>query len=239
MRRLWYWFLSWFRKTEALALTDDGERLDVYRPVKRLIFSYFNGQGMVQADPMTLYRKLVLQVVDLKKNLQAFYSAKTEPEAVTSYADLVSKVNQAFSIQSYEEGGLTSIETLACWDQFLRFVGLTGMSASTSLAKPQEEPVNEEAAKSKGEQFDDINELCKELQNPQPKPPATPSVPPTLAQTAEVSHDPPVVTIALDPEDAAVFTQGTADLPVLQRPDNGEGGSSVPVQETDGHRTGT
>ena len=238
MRRLWRWLCSWFKKTEPLELVQNGERLDIYKPVKRLIFSYFNGHDMVQADPMTLYRKLVMQGVDIKKNLQAFHEAQTEADAVNAHLELVNQVNLAFGLKPYEEGGLTSIETLACWDQFLKFVGFTNKSAPVSLVKPQE-PIKEEAPKAKGERFDDITELNKELQNPQPKPPATPSVPTTLAQMAEANDAPPVVTIELNPDQAAVLTQGAADLSILQREDNGEGGPPAPAQETNGCGAGT
>ena len=218
MGRLFRWLISWFRKTQPLELLENGERLDVYRPSKRLVFSYFDGTNMVRADPMTLYRKLVLQGVDIKTNLKAFHEAQTETDALTAHAGLVSQVNQAFNLKPYEEGGLTSVETLACWDKFLHFVGFTNQSAPTSLAQPK--PPEKQPPPAEPE--------------PVPAPTPPPTYPPTLAHATEVSNEPPVVTIELDPEQAAVLTQGTANLPVLQRSENGEGGPPAPVQETNG-----
>lgn len=214
MKRLWHWLLAWLRPA-------DRERYDLYYPQKRLIFHYFNGTATVPADPMTLYRKLVEQGVDMAKNLHAFHAATNERAALTAHDELVKQVNAAFNLKPFEEGGVTSIETLAIWDQFLKFIGWAGglLPGDAGNAVP---PPAEAASVAQEE--------------PQPNSPPEPQpMPPPPA--AEDSNAPVVIT--LDADNAALLGARPEDLSLLERAAAAQDRSAAAVPAADGCGTGT
>jgi hypothetical protein len=93
------------------------EKLDVYKPTERLLYSYFDGTKMVKADPLVLYKKMMDIGPELSINIKI--SSSPMKEAGKAYADMVEQIRGIFGIKILEEGGLTELETAALLDHFL------------------------------------------------------------------------------------------------------------------------
>lgn len=103
------WF-SWFRS---------GERPDFWKPSKRLIYSYFDGEKTLHADPMVLYRALV----GCGPELSAAIKVATSPLDAADKAqdEVLGKLRKIFNVKPKLEGGLTETEVVDLFDHFLIF----------------------------------------------------------------------------------------------------------------------
>jgi hypothetical protein len=98
---MFHWIKNLFSKKET-HLPKAPERLDTFLPQERNIFSYFDGEKLIKADPLPLWTLAVSE----------------HHEATQGHDELVSKIRKHFNVKSFEEGGLLDVE---CVDLLLQF----------------------------------------------------------------------------------------------------------------------
>jgi len=96
-------------------------RLDVYRPKERMIFHYWNGEKMVCADPIAIYKRIMAVGPEISIDIKISTSlSKDAPRAQDS---LVKSIRGVFSLKPLLDGidcsgTLSDIESLKLMDQF-------------------------------------------------------------------------------------------------------------------------
>ena len=116
--------LGWWHKTKSLFLSkqDSEQRFDIYAPRERLIYSYFDGEKQVLADPLELYQKVMDVWPGLRVDLKLAESALIkEKESNEAYEKVVAKVREIFNIKNFKDGGLTKAECCHLLDHFFAF----------------------------------------------------------------------------------------------------------------------
>lgn len=108
-----------FRWIKNLFGSNGHEAYDVYKPAKRLIYSYWNGINQVQSDPMNLYKRMMDKGVELSIDVKLANSQSKDNKK--GHDSLVNNVREIFRIKSFEEGGLTELEALNLLDHFLGY----------------------------------------------------------------------------------------------------------------------
>lgn len=123
----------------ARRLFASGEdRYDTYRPREQLIYHYWDGQKMRSVDPVKVYKKMAEVGQELSANIRV--STSPSKGAAKAYESVVKSIRGIFDLQSFEEGGLTEIDTVGLLDHFLIFCGRLKKNtnpssmSSTSLA---------------------------------------------------------------------------------------------------------
>ncbi len=101
---------------QKLTLDDLG----FYHPGEMDIYRYFNGTGIIKADPLTLYKKVISKADELDANIKALnfptYSGTTE-----CHNDLISDLRLIFNVKPVEEGGLTESAVEGLLTHFLDY----------------------------------------------------------------------------------------------------------------------
>ena len=106
------WLRSLFGKKEEFAL-------DLYKPSLRQIYRYYDGQKVVTADPLVIYKRLMDRGPTLAVDMKV--SATTMKGNVKAHDDSLRKIREIFDVKPLDQGGLTEIETLALLDHYLVF----------------------------------------------------------------------------------------------------------------------
>jgi len=114
------------------------ERSNLYRPRQRQIYHYWNGQKVIAADPMILYKR----IMDVGPELDAVIriAASQSKEAPRAYHDMLVLVRGIFDLQALAEGGLTETEAAGLLDHFMLYTselkknGSPPATSSTSSA---------------------------------------------------------------------------------------------------------
>lgn len=155
--RVWKWIKSWF---------EPKHRLDVFKPSKRLVYTYWDGTKDVTADPMRVYKKLLAAWKPLSQSFQEM--ARGSGEAYEVAIGLLQKV---FGLKTPEQGGLGETEVLALFRHFWEYCtsfyeeeppaptpapapapsqGAVKVEFPASPEKPQEAPAAKEAQAPEG-----------------------------------------------------------------------------------------
>lgn len=103
---------------------------DFYSPMERVIYSYFDGQTVVQADPMMLFRKLAVRQQDMA--LWARVADSQSKDAVMAEDKFLEHVRAIFGVKPFEGGGLTVQETKDLLDHFYGYCVLLKKNSSGS-----------------------------------------------------------------------------------------------------------
>ena len=96
-----------------------AEDFAVYNPAERVIYSYFDGEKVVKADPMVLYRNLhdIGAVLDMDMK-----GARSQSSRAGEYhAEMIRKMRGIFAVKPLEQGGLTESETENLFWHFFEF----------------------------------------------------------------------------------------------------------------------
>ncbi len=109
---MWNWIKSWFVQSST-------EPFDIYHPKERTIFHYWNGEKVIDADPLPLYKKMMEVGPELKVDLQV--SNSQLKDAPIAHDKAIGKIRKIFTLKSFDEGGLTEVETIALLEHFLIF----------------------------------------------------------------------------------------------------------------------
>jgi hypothetical protein len=107
--------------------------------MERKIFSYDNGKGIVKADPMQVYTRLISKDIDLEDDFARVKtmarlgidkpSQEIVSQAVEAYNRLLEAARFAFKLEAYSgddfgESGTTDEETFLILADFSRFMEL-------------------------------------------------------------------------------------------------------------------
>lgn len=108
------WLLSWFKNPD-----DD---LQVFRPKVRMIYQYFDGREMRKADPMRLYKLVMVQGPELNANLKGARSPLLPPEKSSKcHDDAMKTIRSIFDLKTVEEGGLEDMVAADLLDHFMLY----------------------------------------------------------------------------------------------------------------------
>ena len=114
---VWNWLKSLFKRGAS-----NAPRFDVYSPEERAIYSYNDGEKIVRADPLTLYRKIMevgpSLAIDLKVSTSTLMK---EADKTKAHYSLLKQIREIFNLKSFEEGGLTELETVEILDHFMTY----------------------------------------------------------------------------------------------------------------------
>lgn len=134
--KLFNWLASMFSRTSLI------EDYSFYSLKDRQIYRYFDGIKVVSADPMILYRKLMDVKPDLVSDMKVAES-DWKSENTKAQARIVTKIRGLFDVKSFEEGGLTEMETEGLLDHFLVYTDTvkknlrsSATSSSSSVVSP-------------------------------------------------------------------------------------------------------
>lgn len=94
--------------------------LDVYQPKERYIFKYFNGEKLVLADPLILYRRVMAKINEIDMDMKAA-TFQEYSKADEAYDHMVVTLQKVFKIKPLEEGGLTPTELEELFSQFSEY----------------------------------------------------------------------------------------------------------------------
>lgn len=118
---IWRTFKNWFTP---------GETYNVYALGERLIYHYFDGQQMVAADPLVVYKAMMdvgpELAIDIKVSLSPLKEARTAND------NLLKNIRKIFNVKPFAEGGLTDVETAGLLDHFLVFCAQLKKNSSPS-----------------------------------------------------------------------------------------------------------
>ncbi len=97
----------------------DRSMYDVYEPRQRQIYSYFDGQRVIKADPVVLFKRLA----DVGPELDVDYrvARSQSKDARKAHDAMVAKIYRVFNIKPLAEGGLTETEATELLDHFITF----------------------------------------------------------------------------------------------------------------------
>ena len=126
MRWLWDWVRSWLNRG------DDDDAL--YSLGERFIYRYNNGQKVVRADPMRLYKAVMQVGPELEIDIKV--SKSPSKDAANAHQQALLKLRDIFAVKPLEEGGLTEIETFRLFDHFMAFCGVQKKSSSPPPTSP-------------------------------------------------------------------------------------------------------
>lgn len=119
---------SWFKRR------GDGD--SIYDLKERLIYKFYDGQKMVEADPLVIYKRVMENGPELSAALKG---ARSEWKgAADCYNELVVGIRKVFDVKPFEEGGLTQQETFDLLDHFMRFSERLKKNSRQSPTSPTE-----------------------------------------------------------------------------------------------------
>lgn len=130
---MWEWIKSWFKKNES-------DTVGIFRLRDRKIYTYFDGQKDVQADPMILYKGLMANGPELAAELKLALSAMAGKAATEAHDSAIAQIRQVFNIKPLAESGLTEGETLDLMSSFWEYMETLKKNTSPSATLPTEIP---------------------------------------------------------------------------------------------------
>lgn len=111
-----------------------GDDLACYHPGERVIYSYFDGEKTVGADPAVLHTRVMDVGPDLDVDIQL--SQSPSKDAKLGHQQMLKKIRGIFNVKPWEEGGLTETETVNLLNHFLAFCGWVKKNTSGPATSP-------------------------------------------------------------------------------------------------------
>jgi hypothetical protein len=116
-----------------------GSSYDLYKPKEMQIYQFFDGQKMVKADPMVLYKRLADVRPELAINIKVAKSTLLpDQDVIKGDNALLDNIRHIFSVKKFEEGGLTEIATTDLLDHFLIWTERLKKNSKASPTLPAE-----------------------------------------------------------------------------------------------------
>ena len=107
---MWNWIKSWF--------VSNKEHLDLYHPKQRVIYHFWDGKKVVDADPMPIYKAMMTVGPELSVDLKV--SNSVSKDAGKAHDAAIVKIRKIFRVKSLDEGGITEAECVQLLEHFLR-----------------------------------------------------------------------------------------------------------------------
>lgn len=95
------------------------EQLDVFLPSVRKIYNYFDGERLVRADPLVLYKRFLEIGTELSIDIKV--SNSISKDASKAQIKALEKIRKIFDVKSLEDGGLSQVESFDLLDHFLNY----------------------------------------------------------------------------------------------------------------------
>lgn len=105
--------LSWIKRLFS------SDPPDVYSVRERMIYTYWDGQKWVKADPMVLHKNVMKVGPELDVAMKV--AASPLKEAPFEHDRYMKFVRDAFNVKSFADGGLTDLEVADLLDHFFAF----------------------------------------------------------------------------------------------------------------------
>lgn len=126
-----------FRWLRRLRNTED--RFDMYKPKERLIFHYFNGSEIVDADPMVLYKRVMAEYKDI--HIEGMVARSLSKDAPKMHTKLASRIRTLFDIKPLQgvscKGTLTDTEVINLLDAFYIYCGSVSKKSNPMSTTPE------------------------------------------------------------------------------------------------------
>lgn len=110
-------FFAWLK---SFVTSNEKISFDLYTIKERKIYHYYDGQKLINADPMILYKKIMEVAPELHIDIKVASSASKD--ASKAHDNVINKIRSIFSLKSLEQGGLTEAE---CYDLLTHFISYT------------------------------------------------------------------------------------------------------------------
>ena len=123
------WLIKSFRGNGAI---------DSFHPGERLIYNYFDGRGMVRADPMVLYKRVKERGPSLA--IDAKVAKSPSKDAAEHHGKLVVAIREVFHLAPFDQGGLTDLEATELLDHFLYYCDNVKKNLSRPATSPEATP---------------------------------------------------------------------------------------------------
>ena len=139
--RLWQAVSGLFRGSGK----DELDRLDIYKPSERLIYSFFDGTRQRRVDPLPLYKRLKEVWPELSADIRV--SGSPSKGADEAHRRMVAKCYDVFEVKPFVENGGTSdglgeVEVLDLLDHFLAYTGGVKKNLSRPVTSAEETPAS-------------------------------------------------------------------------------------------------
>jgi hypothetical protein len=123
---MWQWIKSFFKKSYV-------DRLDLYQPHERKIFTYFDGEKLVKADPMTLWQRWMDKEPVLSMDAKATRGDVPDNKfKAQAHANMLKAIRYIYNIKPFEEGGLMQYETTELHASFAQYCFELKKNSNTS-----------------------------------------------------------------------------------------------------------
>jgi len=111
-------------------LFSGGDRLDFYKPRQRYIYRYKDGDRVVIADPIALFKAVMEVGPTLEIDLRV--AGSISKDASKGHTTAVAKLRQVFNLRSFAEGGATDVEVVELFNHFMVYAESLKKNSPTS-----------------------------------------------------------------------------------------------------------
>lgn len=111
------------------------EDLTIFKADDMLIYTYSDGQKMVKADPMVLFKRWSEKEREIEVDLKAAQTPGFD-KANEAYDAALNRIRWIFNIKPFEEGGLTEIKTLDLYNHLVMFFIEVKKNSNQSQTSP-------------------------------------------------------------------------------------------------------
>ena len=164
---------SWFKSLFTRKVIED--RYDLYKPAERIIYQYYDGTGIVRADPLRLYKRLKEVWPELSVDLSLAESISKDADK--GYDNAINKIKKIFEVESLDKhrGGLTDPEIRGMLDHFLIYCETVKKNLKSSVtpspaASPNSESTSAEKPPTSNSSDSGLTESAPDASGPNPSP---------------------------------------------------------------------
>lgn len=109
--------------------------LDLYKPIERYIYQYFDGEKVRKADPMVICKRLADKGYLISVDMRAANAGmKDSPK---KHDDAIAAIRYVFDLKPYDQGGLTELEAVSLLEHYLTFEDYQKKTARTLPISPK------------------------------------------------------------------------------------------------------
>jgi hypothetical protein len=148
-------FSEWVQSFFAPKKASPVHSFDLYKPEERYIYSYFDGERIVRADPIELYRRIMSKWPELRTDIAVSQSpSKDAGQCHTRMIETIRELFRVKPLDPVQRTGLTEVETIELLNHFFTFNGEVKKNSSepptspTATSPPMQPPTAEPSSAS-------------------------------------------------------------------------------------------
>ena len=130
-KKAWDWVKGLWAKRSS-----SEDRFGLYHPREREIYEYFDGDKLVKADPMVIYKRIMARGQEISVDITVARSPMKGADK--AHDSLIKKIREVFNVKPLSEGGLTEQETMDLFDDFLVYVDAIKKNTTPPPDLPEE-----------------------------------------------------------------------------------------------------